>query len=73
MEASLEHAGYGDVPMTADSRSTYGEWLSSTPREETEVLFHGGDLDRYRTEQRANPYLPRGGTKNKGRGRKNKR
>lgn len=40
-------------------QQTFSEWLTSTPTQETEVLFHGGDLGRYRTDERANPYLPK--------------
>jgi hypothetical protein len=38
---------------------TFGEWLGSTPREEGEVLFHGGNLNKYRTRQEVNPFLPK--------------
>lgn len=38
---------------------TFGEWLGSTPREEGEVLFLGGNLNKYRTRQEVNPYLPK--------------
>jgi hypothetical protein len=38
---------------------TFREWLSSTPREEGEVLFHGGNLNKYRTRQEVNPFLPK--------------
>ena len=40
-------------------QQTFSEWLTSTPTQETEVLFHGGDLGRYRTDERTNPYLPK--------------
>jgi hypothetical protein len=45
---------------------TFGEWLGSTPREEGEVLFHGGNLDKYRTKQEANPFLPKKGKPGRG-------
>ncbi|QIG97778.1 MULTISPECIES: hypothetical protein [Bradyrhizobium] len=31
-------------------------WVSGTPTEETEVLFLGGDLEKYRTASQPNPY-----------------
>lgn len=42
-----------------NGEQTYKEWLTSTPSQETEVLFHGNDLDKYRTNEVKNPYLPK--------------
>ena len=42
-----------------NGEQTYKEWLTSTPSQETEVLFHGNDLDKYRTKEVKNPYLPK--------------
>ena len=42
-----------------NGEQTYAEWLNSTPTHETEVLFHGGDLGKYRTKEEVNPYLPK--------------
>lgn len=47
-----------NAPIMGNDGSSFGEWLRGTPTQETEVLFHGGDLAKYRTEQSRNPYLP---------------
>ncbi|MEM7358261.1 MAG: hypothetical protein AAF431_04155 [Pseudomonadota bacterium] len=69
MHATLTEE-YGDIDMQQDNRKTYDSWLTSTPRDETEVLFHGGNLNHYQTDVKRNPNLPRASGRRGRRGRR---
>lgn len=58
---------YLNSPINGNHGETFKEWLEGTPTRETEVLFLGGDLDKYRTNKERNPYLPPPVNKRKGR------
>lgn len=61
-----------NLPLDGGDSPSSAEWLKSTPKEEGEVLFLGGDLDSYRTSVEENPNLRQSSSSKTNKKNKNK-